>query len=106
NHSGLLSVFGKGVRGTDRNACRFERFWVACDCRSVTRHAIDRHAMNDLSQPASEGFGDTQLMDLLHRLDENVLGEFFGLVGVANTSHGEGDDADAVTFEQFAERVL
>jgi hypothetical protein len=61
--------------------------------------------VNDLSQPSAERFGDSQLVDLLERLDEHVLRQFFGFVGVSDAPHRQRNDGHTVTLEQDTEGV-
>ncbi len=49
--------------------------------------------------------GTRKLVDLLHRLDEHVLSQFFGFVGVADSAHRQRNDAGSVSLKQLAECV-
>jgi hypothetical protein len=78
---------------------------VARHRRLASSHSIDRHAMHDSAEPSAECFGHSQLVQLLHRLDENVLGQFFGLIRIADTLHRQRNNPWAITLEKLAERV-
>jgi hypothetical protein len=83
----------------------FQHERVARHCRLAPSNSIDRHAMNDSSQPSAECLWHSQLVQLLHRLDEYVLGQLFRFVRIADTFHRQRNNPWAITLEELSECV-
>src|SRR5262249_4371257 len=66
---------------------------------------IDRHAVSDRAQPAGEGLWLTELTDLLHRLDEDVLAELLSLAVIAEPAQSDCHDVALEALEQIAESL-
>src|SRR6185369_4393010 len=76
----------------------FARFLAARRFRLVDQSA------SNACQPGLEGCWICQLIQLARRLEERLLAQFLGFVGVAQECQQQPEDSDLVTADQLAER--
>ncbi len=82
---------------------RFQRLGLQRNVAVPPNEPVDRHARGDLPDPAREGFGRPELVDLLHRLDEDVLAQLLRLAVVGEAPQADGQHMPLEPLEELAE---